>query len=400
MLCAIQIQTGIAFAPSRFVGYVENKLASHAQNSSRDGCVTTAALSGIFDSRPTVDAVLEEAYRSFCQSIGVQPRKSGNFGAPRKYWITDDANEFLTGSYGSQVREDSVQDSWSTIPELTNGPFIAINITSRKASSKAHNSEFMLDAKTGNWDIPQAARHEGLKGKTVVLFCSMPSQPNELYIGEIKSSSVAGKTKHVKPRDRFLLEVKHKWHLIGKTRCSFSEFFAGFPMSSNPTTVWIDPNVYEAPSDETGNESPDIPMSFPPGLSQMAWVALRVNHHIFVRNLKKARGAACSLTGILAPRLVHAAHIVPWNIAEGKEKTSEHNGLMLCAHLHALFDGHLLSFDNEGRVLLSPKMAENVRALVAAGGRTRLTHRPSPQQITYLERHRSAARGTKWILME
>jgi len=393
-------KAGIAFAPSRFVGYIENKLISHAQNSSRDGRVTTAALSEIFGSNPTVNAVLEEAYRIFCQAIGVEFRKSGNFGAPRRYWITEDANEFIMGSDGSEVSEDGTQDSWSTIPELTNGPFIAINITSRKASSKARNSEFMSAAKTGNWDIPQAARHDGIKGKTVVLFYSVPSQPSELYIGKVKSSSLAGKTKHAKPRDRYLLEVKQKWHLIGKTRLSFSEFFAGFPMSANPTTVWIDPNAYEALPDETGDENPDIPASCPPGLSYMAWVALRANHHIFVRNLKKARGAACSLTGILAPRLVHAAHIVPWNIAEGKEKTSEHNGLMLCAHLHALFDGHLLSFDDEGRVLLSQKMAQNVRALVASGGSTRLRHTPSPQQIIFLERHRSAAKGTKWTLMK
>lgn len=393
-------KTGIAFAPSRFVGYVENKLASHAKNSSRDGRITTRALSKIIGSNPTVNTVLEDAYRSFCQSIGVAHRKSGNFGAPRKYWITEDAKQLLIGSDRSEFNEDETQGSWSTIPELTNGPFIAINITSRKTSSKARNSEFMADAKTGNWDIPQAARHDGIRGKTVVLFYSVPSQPNELYIGKIKSSSVAGKTKHVKPRDRFLLEVEQKWLLIGKTKCSFSEFFAGFPMSSNPTTVWIDPTAYEALPDENDDESPGIPMPYPPGLSYMAWVALRANHHIFVRNLKKARGAACSLTGILVPRLVHAAHIVPWNIAEGKERTSEHNGLMLCAHLHALFDGYLLSFDDEGRVLISQKMAENVRALVASGGSTRLKHTPSPQQVVFLERHRSAARGTQWTLME
>jgi hypothetical protein len=393
-------KTGIAFAPSRFVGYAENKLASHARNFSRDGRVTTAALSEIFGSSPTVNAALEEAYCTFCQSIGVKPRKSGNFGVPRKYWITEDTTELLIGSEGREVGEDGTQDQWFTIPELTNGPFIAINIASRKPSSKSLNNEFMSNAKTGNWDIPQAARHDGIKGKTVVLFYSVKSQPNELYIGKIKSSAVTGKTKHATPRNRFLLEVKQKWQLIGKTRCSFSEFFSGFPMSSNPTTVWIDPNAYEAPPDETSDETPDITTSYPPGLSYMAWVALRANHHIFVRNLKKARGAACSLTGILAPHLVHAAHIVPWNIAEGKEKTSEHNGLMLCAHLHALFDGHLLSFDDEGRVLISSMMPENVRALVASGGSTRLKHTPGPQQVKFLERHRSAARKTKWTLLE
>ena len=397
---AYKSESGIAFAPSRFVGYIENKLTSHAKNFGRDGRVTNAALSKILGSNPTVNALLEEAYRRFCQSIGVEPRKSGNFGALRKYWITDDANELLISSDRSDFSEDDIQDSWSTVSELTEGPFIAINITSRKASNKVRNSEFMSEAKTGNWDIPQAARHDGIKGKTVVLFYSVSSQTNELYIGKIKSSFVAGQTKHIKPRDRYLLEVEQKWNLIGKTSRSFREFFTGFPMSANPTTVWIDPNSYEALPDKNGNECPDVIISCPPGLSYMAWVALRANHHIFVRNLKRARGAACSLTGILVPHLVHAAHIVPWNIAEGKERTSEHNGLMLCAHLHALFDGHLLSFDHEGRVLISQKMTENVRALVAASGNTRLKHTPSPQQVIFLERHRSAAMKTKWTLME
>jgi hypothetical protein len=393
-------KTGIAFAPSRFVGYAGNKLASHARNSSRDGRVTTTALSKIFGAKPIVNAVLDEAYCNFCQSIELKYRKSGSFGVQRKYWITEDTKELLTGSEEGEVSEDGTQDYWSTIPELTNGPFIAINITSREPSSKSLNNEFMSNAKTGNWDIPQAAKHDGIKGKTVILFYSVKSQPSELYIGEIKSSTIAGKTKHVTPRNRFLLEVKKNWQLIGKTRRSFSDFFSGFSMSSNPTTVWIDPSAYEAPRDETGDETLEITTPYPPGLSYMAWVALRANHHIFVRNLKKTRGAACSLTGILTPRLVHAAHIVPWNIAEGREKTSEHNGLMLCAHLHALFDSHLLSFDDDGRVLISPMMAENVRALVASGGSTRLKHTPSPQQVKFLERHRSASGRAKWTLLE
>lgn len=39
--------SGLGFAPSRFIGYVDNKIATHAENPNRGGRVTNSALKSV-----------------------------------------------------------------------------------------------------------------------------------------------------------------------------------------------------------------------------------------------------------------------------------------------------------------------------------------------------------------
>lgn len=87
--------TGLAFAPSRFIGYVNNSFSKHVQNDARDGRQTNAALNAIFGQRPTEDPTLEYQYRRFCDEIGIIPPRTGTFGVARKYWVTKDVLDHL-----------------------------------------------------------------------------------------------------------------------------------------------------------------------------------------------------------------------------------------------------------------------------------------------------------------
>lgn len=60
---------------------------------------------------------------------------------------------------------DEALTSWYMVPELTVGPFIAINLSNRKINSKSDNDTQMVANKTGNWDIPAAARIRALMVK-------------------------------------------------------------------------------------------------------------------------------------------------------------------------------------------------------------------------------------------
>ena len=77
---------GIAFAPSRFLGYVDNSLSKHAQNDAKDGRQTTPAISAVLGGQPAADSEMGDAFRAFCTRIGVEARATGNFGAPRRFW--------------------------------------------------------------------------------------------------------------------------------------------------------------------------------------------------------------------------------------------------------------------------------------------------------------------------
>lgn len=88
-------QMGLSFAPSRFVGYIGNKLVTHADNPNRDGRITNSAINEILGCRPSAHSGLERAYLEFCGTIGVIPSKTGAFGVARKYWITPEIFELL-----------------------------------------------------------------------------------------------------------------------------------------------------------------------------------------------------------------------------------------------------------------------------------------------------------------
>lgn len=79
-------ELGMAFAPSRFLGYIDNSLQKHAGNDRKDGKLTNPAISKILHATPEEDTELDERYRAFCASLGFQARECGNFGAARKFW--------------------------------------------------------------------------------------------------------------------------------------------------------------------------------------------------------------------------------------------------------------------------------------------------------------------------
>lgn len=291
---------------------------------------------------------------------------------------------------------DEALTSWYMVPELTVGPFIAINLSNRKKNGKSDNDTRMVANKTGNWDIPAAARMRGINGTRVVLFFSTPRNYSKIYVGIIKSHRAVSKTAHEPPRNRYELTAADGWQLVTETPSSFSAFFSGFTMSANPTVVWMDAQNYTQMSDASEGEPGDELPPVPPGVSYMAWVALRANHRVFVNAVVRVWGRKCSLTGISVPSLVHAAHIVPWSVAKGVEQTTAHNGLMLCAHLHALFDGYLISFEDDGSLLLSSKISKEVRELVLSTGHRKLRLAPSQEQTKFLTRHRNAQPDSKW----
>ena len=51
-----------------------------------------------------------------------------------------------------------------------------------------------------------------------------------------------------------------------------------------------------------------------------------------------------------------ASHIKPWNESSNEEKLDPYNGLLLLPNYDKLFDKHLISFDDDGRIIISPQI--------------------------------------------
>lgn len=87
---------GIAFAPSRFIGYAENTMFGHEQLEGRHGWHTTTRVREILRAQfgftiwNVVDEAAKSHYHSFCDSLGIVPRRS-----KKTFWITPEVGDWL-----------------------------------------------------------------------------------------------------------------------------------------------------------------------------------------------------------------------------------------------------------------------------------------------------------------
>jgi 5-methylcytosine-specific restriction protein A len=80
-----EAETGLVFAPSRFVGYRANDRHSHLQNVSKDGRDTNRAIADVVGFAPEPNAELEREYHEFCGMVKAAPRPAA-FNSKRKFW--------------------------------------------------------------------------------------------------------------------------------------------------------------------------------------------------------------------------------------------------------------------------------------------------------------------------
>jgi HNH endonuclease len=88
-------------------------------------------------------------------------------------------------------------------------------------------------------------------------------------------------------------------------------------------------------------------------------VVQRVGQDVFRKALLEYWKGRCPVTGITDPALLRASHIVPWSECETDAlRLDVHNGLLLSALWDAAFDAGLVSFDDAGEALMSPRLTQ------------------------------------------
>lgn len=100
----------------------------------------------------------------------------------------------------------------------------------------------------------------------------------------------------------------------------------------------------------------------------------------------------CRVTGIEDPRLLIASHIKPWKDSSNEERINGYNGLMLSPHIDALFDAHLISFEDDGRMLIHPTLPNDVLDRWSIRRDTRVENF-RPEQSQFLDHHRHLFAG-------
>lgn len=71
---------------------------------------------------------------------------------------------------------------------------------------------------------------------------------------------------------------------------------------------------------------------------------------------------ACRVTGVTDPRNLRASHIKPWKDCSDMEKLNGCNGFLLAPHVDHLFDKGLISFSDNGDLIISPLLDRTILA--------------------------------------
>ncbi|WP_305825528.1 HNH endonuclease [Massilia brevitalea] len=105
-----------------------------------------------------------------------------------------------------------------------------------------------------------------------------------------------------------------------------------------------------------------------------------------------AREPHCRVTGTLQARYLVASHIKPWAVCTGDEHLDGANGLMLAPHVDHLFDTGLISFEDNGDLVLASSLDPQVLQAwhIDAGANV---GRFAPDQARYLAYHRQFVLG-------
>ena len=88
------------------------------------------------------------------------------------------------------------------------------------------------------------------------------------------------------------------------------------------------------------------------GLDKETLAKYRCGQNKFRIKLINRWGERCVVTKFSVGEALRASHIKPWADSDPKERLDENNGLLLTATLDALFDQHLISFDDDGRIII------------------------------------------------
>ncbi|NFO11862.1 hypothetical protein FDB29_12365 [Clostridium botulinum] len=92
-------------------------------------------------------------------------------------------------------------------------------------------------------------------------------------------------------------------------------------------------------------------------------VKCRIGQGVLKRKLLK-KNHECKICSMSDKSFLIASHIKPWSEADNNERLDENNAFLLCPNHDALFDKGYISFDDDGKILISQKLSDKTRDLL------------------------------------
>ncbi len=131
-----------------------------------------------------------------------------------------------------------------------------------------------------------------------------------------------------------------------------------------------------------------LPYDIPVVTERIGLVTSRVGQGAYRKSIIHRWQYQCAVTGFDRLNVLIASHIVPWKDASDNERLDVNNGILLSPTYDALFDKHLISFENNGKIMLSNAIEEQAYKKIGVSSTDKIKSL-SEFNISYLEKHRS-----------
>jgi len=115
-------------------------------------------------------------------------------------------------------------------------------------------------------------------------------------------------------------------------------------------------------------------------------VTSRVGQGYFRKQLIDKWNTKCAVTGCSISKILIASHIVPWSESTDHERLDVDNGILLSPTIDALFDKHLISFKNDGSIIIGLSVSNKQVDILGISKDMHIE--VSEGMKKYLERHR------------
>ena len=117
-------------------------------------------------------------------------------------------------------------------------------------------------------------------------------------------------------------------------------------------------------------------------------VKSRIGQGKFKKKLLDKYDSRCIITGITQKKLLIASHIKPWSVSNNRERLSVNNGLIFTPTYDKLFDTGLISFMNNGAIIISHLITSTDKAKLHIANNDVYEIKANSEVNRYLEYHR------------
>lgn len=127
---------------------------------------------------------------------------------------------------------------------------------------------------------------------------------------------------------------------------------------------------------------------FPPNVTERTGlVTSRVGQGAYRKRIIYRWECQCAVTGFKNPNILIASHIHPWAAADHNQRLDVNNGILLSPTYDALFDRHLITFENTGKIVLSRAIEVRAFNQIGVTGNEKILKLRN-ENFDYLEMHR------------